>query len=61
MKSFKGWRTLTVNILSVAISVAEIQEWTDIIAPEHQAYFSLGLAVANIALRYITTTPVGRA
>ena len=61
MKAFKGWRTLTVNILSVAISIAEIQEWTDIIAPEYQSYFALGLAVANIALRYITTTPVGRA
>ena len=56
----KGYRTLIANGLSAVIAIAEMQEWTDIIPSEYMPWFAIGLAVANIALRAITTSPVGQ-
>jgi hypothetical protein len=55
----KGWKTLTVNGLSVVITIAELQEWTTIIPDQYLPYFTLGLALANMALRFVTNTAVG--
>jgi hypothetical protein len=55
----KGWKTLIVNGLSVVVTVAELQEWTSIIPDEYLPYFTLGLALANMALRFVTNTAVG--
>jgi hypothetical protein len=57
----KGYRTLIVNFLSGLIAVLEMEGWLDIIPPEYQSHFALALAIANMALRLITNTPVGRA
>ena len=54
----KGWKTLTVNGLSVVITIAELQEWTTIIPDLYLPYFTLGLALANMALRMVTNTAV---
>ena len=60
MSIFKGYRTLAVNILSAAVMVAEMQEFTKIIPADYLPHFSLALALANMLLRTITTTSVGR-
>ena len=57
----KGWKTLVVNGLSVVITIAELQEWTSIIPDQYLPYFTISLAIANMALRMVTTTPVGQA
>lgn len=56
----KGWKTLIFNGLSVLVTIAELQEWTSIIPDQYLPYFTLGLALANMVLRMVTTTPVGK-
>jgi hypothetical protein len=56
----KGWKTLLVNGLSIVVTIAELQEWTSIIPDQYLPYFTLGLAMSNMALRMVTTTPVGK-
>ena len=56
---FKGWKTLTFNILTAFLTVAEMQGAVDVIPAEYQAWFTLAVALANVGLRFVTTTPVG--
>jgi len=57
----KGWRTLTVNAAAAVIPILELTEFSDVLPPHWLPWFVLGLAVANMGLRAITTTPLGRA
>ena len=56
----KGWRTLTVNAAAAVIPILELTEFRDVLPPYWLPWFVLGLAVVNMGLRYITTTPIGR-
>lgn len=57
----KGWRTIAVNLLSTAIPIMELTEWREVLPDGWLPWYVLGLALANVWLRSITTTPVGRA
>ena len=59
-RSFKGWRTLVFNILSAAVPVVSLTEWWDVFPPSYLPYWMLAVAVANVVLRMMTTTPVGQ-
>lgn len=54
----KGYRTVLFNL--VAIATLAITEYADLIPPNVLPYVAFGIAVANIILRFNTTTPVGR-
>lgn len=56
----KGWRTLAFNILTGIVPILSLTEWVDILPPDYVPYWMLGVAIANVWLRMITTTPVGR-
>lgn len=67
MKALKGNRTRIVNIIAAAPvalevigQVANLPEITGIIPPAYLPAYGLGLAVVNILLRQITTTPPGK-
>lgn len=55
----KGYRTLTVNVLSMAIPIMELTEWQDVLPQNWLPWYILGLALANVWLRAITTGPMG--
>lgn len=60
MKGYmKGYRTILINILSAVASILEVSDITNYLNDTQALYFMVGLAVINIALRLITTTPVG--
>lgn len=61
MTKLKGWRTLAANILTIVTSVLELSRVTDYLSNDQALWFVVGLAGANIALRLLTSTPVGRA
>ncbi|KGM38761.1 hypothetical protein JY97_14815 [Alkalispirochaeta odontotermitis] len=61
MSKLKGWRTISANVLTIAISVLEVSSVTDYLENDQALYFVAGLAIANIVLRLLTSTPVGRA
>lgn len=63
----KGWRTLIFNGLVglVPLGVAILDafgamDWTKLVDERTAAAISLAVALANIVLRFATSTPVGR-
>ena len=57
----KGWRTVTFNVLSTVVPIISLTEWRAVFPSEWLPYWLLAVAIANIYLRTITTTPMGRA
>lgn len=55
----KGYRTIIFNVLTMAVPVLSLTEWMAVIPAQHTAYWLLFVAVANVLLRLITSTPVG--
>lgn len=56
----KGWRTIAFNILAAIVPILELTELRDVIPSEYIPWYMLGVVLANMALRYVTTTPVGK-
>jgi len=55
----KGFRTITANILFAVVPVLELTEFRDVLPSEWLPWYTLSVVLANMALRVITTTPVG--
>jgi len=60
MTILKGWRTVAFNVLSMVLPILEMTEVMDVIPDDWLIWYSLGIALANLLLRYVTTTPVGQ-
>lgn len=67
----KGYRTVIVNVIAlvpptidavlpIVAEIAGLAEVQALIPADKLPMYALGLAVANIYLRSITTTPVGK-
>lgn len=56
----KGWRTRIVNVLATVLPLLALAEWRDVIPADAWPIYALSLALANIVLRELTTTPAGR-
>lgn len=54
----KGWRTVIFNV--VAIGTLAVTEYAELIPAAWLPYVAFGIAAANLVLRGVTTTPVGR-
>jgi len=55
----KGFRTIVANILFAVVPVLELTEFRDVLPSEWLPWYTLSVVLANMALRVITTTPVG--
>lgn len=57
----KGWRTLGLAVLVALAGVVQSFDWTTVVpAGPAQGYVLIAIGAAIAALRYITTTPVGK-
>jgi hypothetical protein len=59
----KGWRTIAANLLFAApiiLDIAAMPEARQLVPEEWLPYYGLAMALANVVLRSITTTPVGQ-
>jgi hypothetical protein len=56
----KGWRTLLVNSGIAAFGVLEATDWSTMLGSDGAGWAVTGIAVANIVLRSLTTSPVGK-
>lgn len=56
----KGWRTIAFNVLAAIVPILELTELRAVIPAEWLPWYMLGVVLANMALRYVTTTPMGR-
>ena len=59
MKFLKGYKTVIFNIATVIASLTEIVGFVDVIAPGAGPLIVLSAGIANLILRYLTTTAIG--
>lgn len=60
MRIFQGFRTIIFNVITAATSWVGVTYGIEI-SDEHQmAFCTTVIAACNIALRLITTTPIGK-
>ncbi|WP_162651312.1 hypothetical protein [Lentilitoribacter sp. Alg239-R112] len=55
----KGYRTVLVNAGLAAMPILEMSEVLDILPDHYEAPYAIFIAVINLYLRSITTTPFG--
>lgn len=55
----KGWKTLAFNIAAAILTVVVSFNWSDAL-PAYPWLAPLVITVANIGLRFVTDTPVGK-
>lgn len=56
----KGFRTLLVNLLLAIMPIMEMSEVLDILPDNFEAPYAIMIALVNLYLRSITTTPLGK-
>jgi len=52
------WQSKTLIANTIALGVALFQHFYGVILPADPQYFALAVALVNIALRFMTSTPV---
>jgi hypothetical protein len=59
-KKLKGYRTILVNCLLTIMPILEMTEVLDVLPEGFEAPYAIAIAVVNLWLRSITTTPMGK-
>jgi len=57
---FKGWKTVTFNVLAAIVPVLELTELKGAVPEEYLPFYALAVAMGNVYLRSVTTTPMGK-
>jgi hypothetical protein len=57
---FKGWKTVTFNVLAAIVPILELTELEGIVPEEYLPFYALAVAMGNVYLRSVTTTQVGK-
>lgn len=60
MDYLKGWRTLGFNILAATLTVLQATDFTQLLPSKYIWATGMIVALVNVALRMITTTPIGK-
>jgi hypothetical protein len=56
----KGWRTLALNLGVSLFGVLEATDWSGALGNDKAGWVMTGIGIANMVLRTLTTTKVGR-
>jgi hypothetical protein len=59
-KKLKGYRTILVNTLLTVMPILEMTELLSVLPDGWQNWYAIAMAVINLWLRSITTTPLGK-
>ena len=59
MSLFKGYRTVTFNLVTAIVPVMELANMTYAIPHNWMPYWIFAFILGNVILRYMTTTPIG--
>ena len=60
MSMFKGWRTIAVNVALSILPIVELAEFRDVLPDDWLKWYALIIVLANMWLRTVTTTAMGR-
>lgn len=60
LKWMKGWRTFAVNVLATVVPILELTEVQQVLPEGWLPWYVLGLALVNMYMRSITTSPPGK-
>jgi hypothetical protein len=58
MNFLKGYRTLIFNLATSVAALAEFYDVINVVSPQNAPLVLLAVTIANVVLRYFTTTPV---
>jgi hypothetical protein len=56
----KGYRTILVNVFMSIMPILEMSELLQVMPDGWQNWYAIAMAVINLWLRSITTTPMGK-
>jgi hypothetical protein len=59
MNFLKGYKTVVFNSATAVAALAQYTDLVQVVAPEYVPLALLVVGVANLVLRYLTTTPIG--
>jgi hypothetical protein len=59
-RRLKGWRTVIANLLMALMPVLELTEITQVLPSAWLPWYALAMALMNMGLRAITTSPMGQ-
>ena len=57
---FKGWKTVTFNVLAATVPILELTELKGLVPVDYMPVYGLSVALGNVYLRSVTTTPMGK-
>ena len=60
MSIFKGYKTIIFNVLATVLPILELTELTAVIPANYLPFYVLAIALGNMCLRSVTTTPLGK-
>jgi hypothetical protein len=60
LQSLKGWKTVTFNVLAAIVPLLELTELKGIVPEEYLPVYALAVAMGNVYLRSVTSTPMGK-
>tara|TARA_R110000824_G_scaffold44036_1_gene128434 strand:+ start:1356 stop:1571 length:216 start_codon:yes stop_codon:yes gene_type:complete len=58
--AFKGYKTVIFNLLAAIVPLMELTEMKGVVPEESLPFYVLAVALGNLYLRTVTTTPVGK-
>ena len=56
----KGYKTIIFNLLAAVVPLMELTELKAVVPDDYLPIYLLVVAIGNVLLRSITTTPVGK-
>ena len=59
MNFLKGYKTIIFNVATIVVALSEMTDLFNVIAPGSGPIILLAVGIANLVLRYLTTTPIG--
>jgi len=55
----RGWRTLMINCGIAVFGVLEATNWSGMLGSDRAGWIVTAIAISNMLLRSVTTTPIG--
>lgn len=56
----KGYRTVLFNIGAAILPILQAADFTDVLGTQGMTLYGLAITIANVALRFFTTTAIGK-